>query len=203
MKAMKQCCVVLLLALVSSSGWAFSLERYVEGVHYQKVEGGQPQPKTVVEFFSFGCPHCYELEPKVEAWVKSKPEAVSFSRVPATWNQKFAVLGKLYYVIEALGIEEKAVPAVFEYLHKQNKTITSREDAQTLLTGLGVTPEVFNKAWNDPQVETNANTAGRIFAANQIRGVPAVVVNGQYQTSVSMAGSPEDLFEVVNFLLSK
>lgn len=203
MRIIKQCFVVVLLGLVSSAGWAFSLERYVEGVHYKKVEGTEYQPNTVMEFFSFGCPHCYDLEPVVETWLKTKPDAVSFSRVPATWNQKFAILGKLYYVIEALGVEEKAVPMVFDYIHKQGKTIASREDGQALLTGMGVSAADFDKAWSDDKVETKSNTAGRIFAANQIRGVPAMVVNGQYQTSVSMAGSPEEVFEVVNFLLTK
>lgn len=203
MRTVKQCLVVIVLGLCSSSVWAFGLERFVEGVHYKKIDSAEYQAKSVVEFFSFGCPHCYHLEPLMEEWLKAKPADVSFSRVPATWNQNFVVLGKLYYVTQALGIEEKAVPAIFDYLHKQGKKIEGRSDAEALLAGLGVSKEDFDKTWADEKLDSKVTAAGRQFVALQIRGVPAIVVNGQYQTGVQMAGSPKEMFEVVNFLLTK
>lgn len=203
MKIMKQGLLVVLLGLISSVGWAFSLERYVEGTHYTRMEGADYQPKTVIEFFSFGCPHCFHLEPLMVAWLGTKPADVAFSRVPATWNAKFLTLGRLYYVIEALGIEQKAMPAAFEAIHTHGKDIKTRQDAQALLATLGVSEADFSKAWDDKGVTAKLDASSRQFAAYQIRGVPAIVVNGQYQTSVSMAGSQEELIEVINFLLSK
>ncbi|MBA54892.1 MAG: hypothetical protein CMK89_10610 [Pseudomonadales bacterium] len=203
MKVIKQSIVVIMMSLVCTSGWAFSLERYVEGVHYQKVDNTKHTPNTVVEFFSFGCPHCYHLEPKVEKWLQTKPEAVQFSRVPATWNASFRKLGKLYYVIEKLGLQDKAMPLVFDYVHGQKKTVDGPKSAFEALSSLEVTEAAVTEAWNDTEVETKTNTAGRTFSQYQLRGVPAFMVNGQYTTSVKMAGSEEELFEVVNFLLGK
>ena len=203
MRTIAQGVLAVVLSVMGSSVWAFSLERYVEGVHYEKVAGAERKPDTVMEFFSFGCPHCNHLEPLVEKWLKTKPEAMQFTRVPAAWNPRFKVLAKLYYVIVALGIEDKAVPAVFDYLHKQNQVIDGRASAWAALSGLEVKEADFAKAWEDEQVETKANTAGRIYGQYQIRGVPAMVVNGQYKTSVKMAGSQNELFEVINFLLTK
>ncbi|HAG96211.1 MAG TPA: hypothetical protein DCL78_18965, partial [Gammaproteobacteria bacterium] len=90
-----------------------------------------------------------------------------------------------------------------DYLHKQNQVIDGRASAWAALSGLEVKEADFAKAWEDEQVETKANTAGRIYGQYQIRGVPAMVVNGQYKTSVKMAGSQNELFEVINFLLTK
>ena len=203
MKRIKQSIVLLVMGLMCSNLWAFSLERYVEGVHYQKVANTERTPNTVMEFFSFGCPHCYHLEPVVDQWLATKPEAVQFSRVPATWNTNFRALGKLYYVVEKLGLEGKAMPAIFDYLHGQNKKIDGPKAAFAVLGSFGVTEAQVIEAWNDTGVETKTNTAGRIFGQYQIRGVPAFMVNGQYTTSVKMAGSEAELFEVVNFLLGK
>ncbi|RLT93041.1 thiol:disulfide interchange protein DsbA/DsbL [Ketobacter sp.] len=203
MKTIKQSVVILVMSLLCSSAWAFSLERYVEGVHYQKVPDTKHQPNTVVEFFSFGCPHCNHVEPLVEKWLESKPEAVQFSRVPATWNAKFRDLGRLYYVIEKLDLVDRAMPVVFDYLHGQNKTVDGPKSAFDALQGLGVSEAEINAAWTDNTVETKTNTAGKIYGQYQIRGVPAFMVNGQYTTTVKMAGSEEELFEVVNFLLGK
>ncbi|MEE2733456.1 MAG: thiol:disulfide interchange protein DsbA/DsbL [Pseudomonadota bacterium] len=203
MKTIKQSVVIVVMSLMCSSLWAFSLERYVEGVHYQKVPNTQHQPNTVMEFFSFGCPHCYHVEPLVEKWLESKPEAVQFSRVPATWNAKFRDLGRLYYVIEKLDLVDQAMPVVFDYLHGQNKTVDGPKGAYDALQGLGVSEAAINAAWTDNTVETKTNTAGKIYGQYQIRGVPAFMVNGHYTTTVKMAGSEEELFEVVNFLLGK
>ena len=46
-----------------------------------------PQPHEagkveVIEFFWYGCPHCYAIESSVNAWVKSKPADVVFKRDP-------------------------------------------------------------------------------------------------------------------------
>src|SRR3981081_3784080 len=42
----------------------------------------------VVEFFWYGCPHCYNLEPYIESWLKKLPPDVEFRRVPAVFNQR-------------------------------------------------------------------------------------------------------------------
>ena len=203
MKTIKQSIVLMVMGLMCTNLWAFSMERYVEGVHYQKVENTQYKPNTVVEFFSFGCPHCYHLEPVVEKWLETKPQNVEFSRVPATWNARFRVLGTLYYVIEKLELENKAMPVVFDYLHAQKKNVTDAKSAHDVLGPLGVSEDAVNAAWNDSAVETSTNAAGKMFADYQIRGVPAFMVNGQYTTTVKQAGSEQELFDIVNYLLTK
>ena len=195
--------VALVMGLMNSAALALSMERYVEGVHYVKVDGAQHMPDSVVEFFSFGCPHCYHLETDLEHWLSSKPGAVQFSRVPATWNSKFRQLAQAYYVIAALGLEEKAVPKVFHHIHKDKQTLSSASDLANLLQDLNVDPDQVEELWNSEAVATNLARAGQTFTKYQLRGVPAVVVNGQYKTTVRMAGSSAELFEVVNFLLGK
>ncbi|MAR90654.1 MAG: thiol:disulfide interchange protein DsbA/DsbL [Pseudomonadota bacterium] len=204
MKALQRVWLGLMILALSPAALAFSMERFVEGTHYEVLADLPREENKVVEFFSFGCPHCFHLEPAVEAWLhNSKPDAVTFERVPATWNSNFETLGKLYYVIEELGVADKAMPAVFAYIHEQNETISGREDAKALLTTLGVSPEAFAAAWSDEQVTSHTLQAGRVFARYKIRGVPAFVVNGRYKTSVRDAGGEQALFEVINFLLQK
>ena len=68
---------------------------------------------------------------------------------------------------------------------------------------LGVADDKIDATWNADSVKAKVRGAGGLFAKNQVRGVPALLVNGQYQTSVSMAGSEQELFDVIRFLLSK
>lgn len=196
--------VVAVMAVVTSAAtYAFGVERFVEGVHYTRAPGGTPAPNTVVEFFSFGCPHCAHLEPAVENWLQHKPKNVEFSRIPATWNARFQFLGQVYYTLNALGVAEANAQAVFDYIHKDNKPMRSEEEVADFVAGHGVDKQRFSAAWNSEEVKTQLNSAGQAMARYKVSGVPAFLVGGMYSTSVNMAGSEEELFQVIEFLLTK
>ena len=65
--------------------------QFLEGVEYARVN---PQPVEtgnkveVREFFWYGCPHCFSLEPSVAKWLKTMPRNAQFVRTPAVFNQR-------------------------------------------------------------------------------------------------------------------
>ncbi len=179
------------------------VERYVEGVHYSVIDNDKlpENMPPVMEFFSYGCPHCYALEPKMHEWEQKKLAPVA--KIPALWGKKFRNLGQLYYTLDALGLAETAHQKVFDYIHKERRRLDSKSDALEFCEAIGVKPDDFEKAWNSEQVSKRLVQADALARAYVIKGVPALVINGKYQTSVSMAGSQEALFSIVEFLLSK
>ena len=60
---------------------------YVEGTDYDlitpPVRAVDPGKIEVAEFFWYGCGHCYQFEPNLQAWEKTMPKDVSFRRIPA------------------------------------------------------------------------------------------------------------------------
>lgn len=203
MKQFVRAWVALAALVVSATGYGFGLERFVENVHYQRVAGAEPSPGNVTEFFSFGCPHCAHLEPVVEQWLQRKPAAVTFTRVPATWNPRFEYLGRIYYTLEALGAADANMQAMFDYIHKLNKPLRTRDDAAEFAASRGIDQAGFVKVWDSEAVNAKVASALPLLARYQVKGVPAFVVNGVYMTNVSMAGSEAELFEVIDFLLSR
>ena len=82
--------------------------RYEEGTHYTRLVPtqttiGGPDKIEVAEFFWYGCPHCYDLEPYLQRWKASMPANVRFVQVPVTWNNAVATHAKMFYTAEALG----------------------------------------------------------------------------------------------------
>lgn len=196
-------CLLLTSSLFSQQTLAFSMERFVEGTHYVTLKTPAKE-KTVVEYFSYGCPHCFHLEPVLEKWVQEDlPEGVTFSRYPAIWNDQFRILAQLFYTLQSLGVEPETTPKVFEYLHKQGHKITKPVDAESFASQQGLNMDDFKSAWKSEEVKKNLIKASEEFVSHGVSGVPAIVVNGQYRTSVSMAGSNQELFDVVEFLLEK
>lgn len=203
MKLFMRVMVAMVALLGATSVLAFGMARYVEGVHYTRSPSAEPAPGTVVEFFSLGCPHCANLEPALEQWLQHKPANANFSRIPATWNPNFQYLARLYYALEELGGAEQHIQAVFDAIHRDRKLPVNDEQAVTLLAGLGYDKAKAAAAWNSPALDDKLLAAAGQLGRHRISGVPAFLVSGQYITSVSMAGSPEELFEVIEFLLSR
>jgi thiol:disulfide interchange protein DsbA len=96
-------------SLALGGGHAFA--QLVEGKNYERIKNPQPVESgnkiEVIEFFSYGCPHCAELEPFLETWLAKAPQDVAFRRVPVVFQQRWEPLGKIYYTLDALGEERK------------------------------------------------------------------------------------------------
>jgi thiol:disulfide interchange protein DsbA len=67
----------------------------------------------------------------------------------------------------------------------------------------GVDRKKFDGVYRSFSVQSKATQGGRLTTAYAISGVPAFVVDGKYATSVSMTGSPQRLFEVLDQLIAK
>ena len=68
----RQSLVTLIFVIFTAkAAYAELVERYVPGVDYTVVKNAQGADNlaVVMEFFSYACPHCYDLEPYVEEWV--------------------------------------------------------------------------------------------------------------------------------------
>src|ERR1700723_4048268 len=54
----------------------------------------------VLEFFSWGCPHCYEFYPKLSRWLSTLPKGASFKRVPVgLGHPEREALAKMSYAL--------------------------------------------------------------------------------------------------------
>lgn len=63
----------------------------------------------VVEFFSWGCPHCYEFYPRLSRWLSTLPKDASFKRVPvALGHREWEALAKAYYALQVKGVNMNA-----------------------------------------------------------------------------------------------
>ncbi len=104
----------------------------VEGTHYARLKNAIPVETgkniEVIEFFSYGCPHCGELEPVLQGWLKNKPADVTFRRIPVMFQPKWENLAKAYFTLDALGEETKLSPDLFVALHGKGLPLWNEKD---------------------------------------------------------------------------
>lgn len=165
-----------------------------------------PGKIDVVEFFWYGCHHCNDFEPKVNAWVKTLPTDVVFKKVHIRWPTKrinFEGHQKLYYTLEAMGKLPTLHAKVFEAMHKDKKQLANDVEIFDLMQSFGLNREEFAKVFNSFAVNAQCAKAVSLMEAYDIEGVPTIGVGGRYSTTASMAGSEEKVLEVANLLIKK
>ena len=198
------------------------------GRQYRMVDPAQPTSVKkgqveVIEFFSIGCPHCAEFEPYLQAWLKRKPANVKFTRLPATFNPFFKLLGRAYYALEDIKATERAVPLLFDAIHvKRNPDLLrplgeynaraaandptgmAAAEAQVLdaLTMFlareaAVDGKKFRSAWNSFSMNTRLAQADTIMRKYGVRGVPGIAVNGKYFTGPGRPLAIRDFDEMI------
>ena len=92
----------------------------------------------------------------------------------------------------------------FDALHKHKKNLNTVEKLTQWVEELGL-PEAsqISATFTSFAVENKLNFAHIMARKYGITGVPAIIVDGRYRTSVGLAGSHEKLIEVINFLIDK
>jgi thiol:disulfide interchange protein DsbA len=180
---------------------------FAEGTHYERlpepVRTADPARIEVVELFWYGCSHCFQFEPLLAKWEPALARDVDFHRSPAMWNKLMAVHAQAFYAAEALGVLNKLNQPLFEALNVQRKRLESEDEIAELFVANGVTDADFRKAFNSFGVQSKVKQADARQRSYKTTGTPEMIVNGKFRVSARLAGSPESMLKVVDFLIAK
>jgi len=178
-----------------------------EGIDYRVVEqparAEEGDDVEVLELFWYGCPHCYHLEAPLQQWLGSKPDGVTFRRMPAAASPRWVPHAKAYYAAEMLGQLDNFHEPLFKALHDDRRQIITDDEIIAFAAEQGIDADAFRKAYNSFPVDMQVRKSGDLVRRYNIDGVPAIVVNGKYVTSATQTGSNAKMFEVVNQLVAE
>ena len=192
-----------LLMLVSSLAIAEPQAGFEYKQTQQTIPGENPAKIEVIELFWYGCPHCYQFEPQLTAWVKKLPGDVVFRRVPGIARPDWTAGGKAFYAMEALGVAEKLHGPLFDAIHKQ-RSVKPNDDAgliDWITKQSGLDRKKVEEAYNSFSVNTKVMRATQLFRASGATGVPTLIIDGKYVTSSTLAGGNEESLKVADYLI--
>ena len=173
-------------------------EDYTEVSPAQPVE--VPGKIEVVEFFWYGCPHCYSLEPLLEKWVARLPADVNFRRVPAVLNEGWAKEAADFYSFEALGVLQRLHRPFFDAIHRDQIDVRDPKVLADWLTKNGVDAKRFDEAFKSFGVQSKVRRAMQVTAAYRIDGTPAFAIAGLYTVSAQQGRTQDRLLSIVDYL---
>jgi len=162
-----------------------------------------PDKVEVLEFFWFGCPHCFAFEPAIDGWNQRKPDYVAFVREAPPLNPSWEQHSRAFYAARSLGIDAQVVEPIFQAIHTDGKRLRKPREIANLIESLdvGVDTDKFLKTMKSFAVDAGMRRAIQLAQQSGITGVPAIIVNGRYRTSVSIAGGNDAVIKVIDRLV--
>lgn len=192
-----------LLPVLAWSSLTVAAEPFVAGKDYTVLATAgtveKPNMVEVREFFWYGCPHCYRLEPFVANWLKTKPADVNFVRTPAALNPVWEQNARGYYAIEMMGLTEKMHGALFSAIHGGGARLFDQAALANFYKSQGADAAKFNGLYNSFAVTGKVAQSKALAMKYQLEGVPAMVVNAKYVVK----GEDAKVIQVVNYLINK
>lgn len=181
----------------------------IEGTNYLKLAQAAPTSAPagkveVLEFFWYGCPHCYHFEPDLAAWAAKLPPDVAFRRVPVALRPNPGEIHqRLFYALEGMGLLPTLHAKVFRALHEERLTLDKPELIGDFVAKQGVDKAKFLAMLDSFAVQTKARQARTLIDAYRLDGVPAIGVGGVYYTSISLNGSAAATLATTDALIQK
>jgi thiol:disulfide interchange protein DsbA len=157
----------------------------------------EPDKIEVLEFFWYGCPHCYHLDPVLNAWEKGIPKDVVFKRVPSSQGS-WGNLAQMYYTIEAMGLLEKMHSKIFEAIHRDSINLGNKKLRDEWLAKQGVDVAKYNEVEKSFSVMTKLQRSKQLGEAYKIDSVPQIVVNGKFLVNAESAGGNERIVPAID-----
>lgn len=179
----------------------------VEGKDYTVLAKPQPTEDSakieVLEFFWYGCPHCYSLHPHLKTWLMNIPDDVSFRYVPAILRANWASAAKIYYAIEAMAQADTLNDKIYDAIHRDKIDLHNESVLFDWIEKQGIDRKKFESAYNSFTVQNQVAKSTQMTRQYQLNGVPALVINGKYLTSGGMGATPQDTIKTLERLIEK
>jgi thiol:disulfide interchange protein DsbA len=191
--------IKLLVLIVALLGSMAASAQSVLGKDYTRLSQAQPMRPgnkvEVLEFFFYGCSHCYHLHPFLNAWEKKIPKDVELQYVPVIFRDNWEPMARTFYALDALGQRDKLHDDLFKAWNVSNIDLSGEAQAANFVVQRGVDRNKFAEAYNSFAVSSKVIRCSQMQESYQIRGTPTIVVDGKY----TITGlQPADMIRVLN-----
>lgn len=170
---------------LSMSSWA-AFAAPTQGTDYALITPAQKSLTSgkveVIEFFSYGCPHCFHLQPLLNTWKTKLPANAVLVKVPVSFGRReWGQLVRAYYTLEATGDLQRLDDALFKAIHEERKQLFDVDALATWAAQNGVDANKFRAQFNSQEVTQKAMLAEQLSRDYKINGVPTMTVAGKYR----------------------
>ena len=161
------------------------------GVDYNVVPNPQPTDAPgkveVLDFFWYGCPHCYAFLPELEAWRRKQAADVDFRHVAVDFGDPGREAHtKIFYALQVLNRVDDMHVKVFDAFHLKHLRLNDRDSIADFMVASGIPRDKWLAAFDSFSVGGLVRRARIVSQNYTIDGTPTIAVDGRYLTSPSI-----------------
>lgn len=199
---MKQ--LLFALTLLLGTSFANANDTFSDGEHYKVLNTTSGKHATVVEYFSYYCPFCYNFEPIIAELNQALPAGIKVQKVPVSFHggKMAPAVQRAHAMAVSLNVEDQFIPLLFTQIHQQRQPPQDRAALQALFSKTGVTAKQFDAHFDSMPVSVMVADFDRAVEQAAVRSVPSLVVNGIYLINISAVSSQQHFNALVNYLLT-
>ena len=188
---------LFLISITSSNVFA---QKYVQ-ISTEK----QQESKDIIiyEFFWYGCPHCYNLEPTMDRIEADLEKDTKVVKLPVALRDSWIPHAKLYYALKQMDKIDQVHNLIFEEIHLEDNRLNTEQQMIDFLGKHGIDTKKFIEKYNSFGTEARIKKASNLAKKYQIDSVPTIIINGKFLTSGSYVSSYDELYGVVNLLVER
>ena len=179
---------------------ADSSQKYVQISNQKQTESDKI---VIYEFFWYGCPHCYNIEPTINNIESNLDKDTILIKVPVALRDSWELHAKAYYALQQMKLDDNLHEKVFAEIHINSNRLDTKEKLANFIREEGYDADKFLNILDSFGTEIRVKKASRLANQYQIKSVPTLIINGKYKTSGSHVSSYEELYDVVQLLVDK
>ena len=194
--------IPFVLLLVFSNN-AFSLDNTQKYIQISNQKQTESDKIVIYEFFWYGCPHCYNLEPTMDRIESSLGKDTVLIKIPVALRDTWEAHAKAYYALQQMKLDDDLHEKVFTEIHINNNRLDTKEKLEQFIQEEGFNSKRFSEIFDSFGTDLRVKKASRLANQYQITSVPTLIINGKYKTSGSLVSSYDELYDVVQLLIDK
>ena len=192
--------IVITLVFSGFTMAADSSQKYVQISNQKQTESDKI---VIYEFFWYGCPHCYNIEPTINNIESNLDKDTILIKVPVALRDSWELHAKAYYTLQQMKLDDNLHEKVFAEIHVNSNRLDTKEKLGNFIREEGYDADKFLSILDSFGTEIRVKKASRLANQYQIKSVPTLIINGKYETSGSYVSSYAELYDVVQLLVDK
>ena len=191
----------LILLFITNTGFSSdTTQKYIQISNQKQTESDKI---VIYEFFWYGCPHCYNLEPTMDRIESNLEKDTILVKVPVALRDTWESHAKAYYALQQMKLDDNLHEKIFTEIHINSNRLDTKEKLTQFIEDEGYNSKRFSEIFDSFGTDLRVKKASRLANQYQITSVPTLIINGKYKTSGSLVSSYEELYDVVQLLINK
>ena len=158
-------CERLILCFLLLTTVTFANPKYVQISNQKQTEYDQI---VIYEFFWYGCPHCFNLEPTMNQIEADLDKDTVLIKIPVSLRDTWQNHAKAYFALKQMNLDDDLHDKLFEEIHIKAQRLDTKDSLSQFVSNNGYNAKKFEELFDSFGTEIRMNKASRLAESTRL-----------------------------------